>query len=70
MKKNGERLEETVLVPKGDPENPLTRADIVAKLKTCAGTLADEDTLAALVRSIDAIAGADRFTNPMGVLKA
>ena len=70
VKKNGERLEETVLVPKGDPENPLTRADIVAKLKTCAGTLADEDTLAALVRSIDAIAGPDRFTNPMGVLKA
>lgn len=33
--KNGKREEETVLVPKGDPEKPLTRDDIINKLRTC-----------------------------------
>ena len=40
--KNGERDGETVLVPRGDPENPLTRADIIHKLKTCASGIASD----------------------------
>lgn len=66
--KNGERLEETVLVPKGDPENPLTRADIVEKLKTCAKGQADEATLRKLVEKITAIRGGGQFVNPMTIL--
>lgn len=42
--KNGSVIEETVLVPKGDPENPLSKEDIRAKLRTCArGVISNED---------------------------
>ena len=37
--------EETVLVPKGDPEKPLTRTDIIDKLRVCTQGQADEETL-------------------------
>ena len=71
VKKNGETVEETVLVPKGDPENPLTRADIIEKLKVCAQGQADE---ALLKRLVDEIVGmgdgsaASAFSNPMALL--
>ena len=65
---NGETIEESVLVPKGDPENPLTRDEIINKLRVCAKRLADETTLTQLVKSISAIEGKDRFMNPMNVL--
>ena len=71
VKKNGETVEETVLVPKGDPEKPLTRADIIEKLKVCAQGQADE---ALLKRLVDEIVGmgdgsaASAFSNPMALL--
>lgn len=61
----GETWEETVLVPKGDPENPLARADIVQKLKTCARGQAEDAVLTALQQRIDGIGGSERFVNPM-----
>ena len=65
--KDGQKMEETVLVPKGDPEKPLTRADIVNKLRTCAQGQADEETLGRLVRSIEAIDGSERFEDPFSI---
>ncbi len=64
----GETWEETVLVPKGDPENPLAREDIVQKLKTCARGQAEDAALAALQQRIDGIGGGERFVNPMAGL--
>ena len=63
--KNGKREEETVLVPKGDPEKPLTRDDIIDKLRTCAKGQADEGALMKLVQNIKKIEGNEIFRNPM-----
>lgn len=63
--KDGTREKETVLVPKGDPEKPLTRDDIINKLRTCAKGQADEDTLMRLVQNIEKIDGCEAFINPM-----
>ena len=68
VKKNGEILKETVLVPKGDPENPLTRADIIEKLKVCSAGQAEEETLKRLVEAIMNIKGDGAFQNPMELL--
>ena len=63
--KNGETVTETVLVPRGDPEKPLTRDDIIAKLAVCAGEQADGDSLKRLVDASLAIGGDSAFINPM-----
>ncbi len=67
--KDGTALEETILVPKGDPEKPLTREDILEKLKTCAQGQADDAQLSRLAGEILQIAGEgrgnQRFENPM-----
>lgn len=63
--KDGSRYEETVTVPKGDPEKPLTRDDIIDKLRTCAKGQADEKTLMRLVQAIEKIEGKEKFRNPM-----
>lgn len=63
--KDGTREEETVLVPKGDPEKLLTRDDIINKLRTCAKGQADEDTLMRLVQNIEKTDGCEAFRNPM-----
>ena len=67
-KRDGEILRETVLTPRGDPENPLTRGDILQKLRVCAGDQAEEHTLEKLTGDILAISGGERFTNPMSTL--
>lgn len=64
----GERVEQTVLVPRGDPENPLGREDIIKKLHVCAGNLAAEDKLDKLVSAIKNIDGRETFVNPMTIL--
>ena len=66
--KSGESLAETVLVPKGDPENPLTRADIIDKLRVCAKGQADPETQARLVDAILGIRQKSAFINPMALL--
>lgn len=63
--KNGEKLDETVLVPKGDPEKPLTRADIIRKLEACSAGLADDETRNRLVNEIAGLGGNVAFRNPM-----
>lgn len=63
--KNGTKIDETILVPKGDPEKPLTRDDIIEKLKVCAGEQADENILKKLVEEIAGTEGEHTFRNPM-----
>lgn len=68
--KNGESVEETVFVPKGDPENPLSREDIINKLIVCADGMTDENTLERLVTAVLAIEGEASFVNPMTLFGA
>lgn len=68
--KDGSKVEETVLVPRGDPENPLTRADIANKLRACAQGQANETTLVRLEKAVDVIDGSDRFMNPIQTIGA
>ena len=63
--KDGRREGETVLVPKGDPEKPLTRDDIIDKLRICAKGQATEEVIMNLVESINNIEGDKQFQNPM-----
>ena len=65
---NGKNIEETVLVPRGDPENPLNRDDIIEKLRVCADGQSDEHELNLLVKAIENIEGDGTFVNPMTVL--
>ncbi len=67
--KNGQKNEETVLVPKGDPEKPLTREDIIGKLHVCAQGMANEQTLSNLIDAIAKIGGDRPFINPMAVIR-
>lgn len=67
IKKDGSRMETTVLVPKGDPENPLSRDDIVNKLRTCAKGQAGEEKLRLIIEGILAIDGEIMFDNPMKI---
>lgn len=68
LKTDGTWCRETVLVPKGDPENPLQREDIIDKLRVCAKGQAGEGTLKRLVEEIESVRGSERFVYPMGAL--
>lgn len=69
VKGDGTILKETVLVPKGDPENPLTRDDIIEKLRVCALGQTDTETLDKLILAIEHIEGKGKFINPMKVIR-
>ena len=66
--KNGKKEEETILVPKGDPEKPLTREDVIEKLRVCSKGQAEPDTLKQLAERIQAITGGHEFCNPMALI--
>ncbi len=63
--KNGVAVEETVPVPKGDPENPLSRDDVIRKLHICAKGESDENALKCLVKEVLAIKDNSKFINPI-----
>lgn len=65
---NGEHIEQIVLVPKGDPENPLTRADIINKLRDCSKERADKETLSKLIDVIKKMRGNGEFKNPINII--
>lgn len=67
--KDGNKEEEMVLIPKGDPENPLSREDIINKLKTCAKGQATEGNIRELLDRISSIRGDSEFVNPMKVVQ-
>lgn len=53
----GTTVSETVLVPKGDPEKPLTREDILEKLRVCSSGVVTEQQLEALINYITNFGG-------------
>lgn len=63
--KDGSCEKETVLVPKGDPEKPLTRDEIIDKLRICAKGQETEAVLMNIVDGIKKIEGNNQFVNPM-----
>lgn len=65
---NGDKKETTTFVPKGDPENPLCKEDIINKLFLCAENIVDKKSLAKLVQKINQIEENERFQNPMSEL--
>ena len=64
---NSECYEQTVLTPKGDPEKPLTKDEVIEKLRTCSEGKADEADLSRIIGSIGKITGSGRFENPMSI---
>jgi len=62
--KDGSAQEETILVPKGDPEKPLTLEDLQDKLRTCAQGQADDATLDKLNAYIASLGGDKKFVYP------
>lgn len=64
VRKDGSAEEETVLVPKGDPEKPLSFDDVVDKLRTCSANLSDEDGVRRLVRYVNGFRGSEAFVYP------
>ena len=66
--KDGSLVEETVTVPKGDPENPMNDDEILHKLSVCAKGQADEEKLRLLTEKIRAIKGSAPFEYPAHVL--
>ena len=65
---DGRQWEETVLAPKGDPEKPLSRDDILDKLKTCCGDLLSPQEQAALAEAVEKIGGAEAFASPIRLI--
>lgn len=57
----GTSISETVLVPKGDPEKPLTRNDILEKLRTCSSGIVTEQKLEKLISYIVNFGGNERI---------
>lgn len=68
IKKDGEAVNETVLIPKGDPGNPLTREDIIRKLQLCAAELVNEEKQKELIEIIIKMEGHEVFFNPVALL--
>lgn len=65
-----EVFEETVLVPRGDPENPLTEEDVREKLKVCAGPLLTEEKRGQLTAAIEGMDPEEFFRDPMALTAA
>ena len=57
----GTSISETVLVPKGDPEKPLTREDILEKLRVCSSGVVTEKQLEALINYITNFGGSEEL---------
>lgn len=51
--RDGEALEQTVLIPKGDASNPMTPAEMRAKFAACTGGLLSEEQQDRLIREVD-----------------
>lgn len=54
---DGEIVSNTVLIPKGDPEKPLTREDIIFKLKACAKGIVSEEHLEKIIEYLSSFGG-------------
>jgi 2-methylcitrate dehydratase PrpD len=65
---DGTAHQETVMLPKGDPGNPMTPEEIAAKFRAnCAGALAgaEAEVLLAAIRGLPSLAGVDGLVVPI-----
>lgn len=58
---DGNRFEEIVLRPKGEPENPFSNKDISKKLKQCAESLITHEQQKILINRITSLGGSEPF---------
>ncbi len=65
---DGTKYDETVLVPRGEPDRPLNYNDVVEKLKVCSKGFIGDVKRIELVDSINSIEGETSFKNPMNIL--
>jgi 2-methylcitrate dehydratase PrpD len=56
---DGSEKQSTVLIPKGDPEKPLTTEDIILKFKTCANGLIPEKKRQSIIDYLMDFGGAE-----------
>lgn len=63
--KNGQMEEETILVPKGDPEKPLSFNDIIDKLKICSVNCLDENGVHEIIQYVNQFGGNKLFAYPV-----
>lgn len=61
--KNGKTLEKTVLIPKGDPENPFTIEDVKNKFEACSLDLINSEVREKIISSVME-SGSDEFYTP------
>lgn len=59
---DGTVIESTVLIPKGDPEKPLSNSDVEKKLEMCARGLVRKDTTKKLINCISNFGGESTFS--------
>lgn len=59
---DGEIFEKTVLIPKGDPENPFTIRDIREKFAGCSKGVIDEDEVNKLIEKIMDFGGEEKYS--------
>ena len=62
-------VQKTVSIPRGDPENPIEKKDIIRKLYTCAQDTINNDEIDKVLDAIDCINGKTKFINPISVIK-
>lgn len=55
--KDGNKVSDTVLVPKGDPEKPFSEGDLCMKLKLCAKDIMDKSAIDRLMACISKLGG-------------
>lgn len=61
----GKILNNTVLVPKGDPGNPLSNTDLHKKLEMCAKNVLSDSVVRQLMRNIAEFGKSDSFSLPL-----
>lgn len=66
---SGEKIEELILVPKGDPEKPLSFENIREKLFVCAMGVAKEEKLEKLTEYVKSFSGEEKFIYPTFLIK-
>lgn len=65
---DGEVYEKTVLIPKGDPENPFTIRDIKEKFDGCCDGVAEKDEIDKLIEKIMDFGGEEKYS-PLTISK-
>ncbi len=69
LMRDGEAIEETVSIPRGEPERPLSKEDLEEKLIVCAQSESDSEMLNSLIWAVRNLDKDERFSNPMKLVR-